>query len=141
MRVLRNHSCALQKTDSKWGRGEGEIPQVRRLPQNNRVRDDGGQGQVRAVGMERWGHTQAHVEGGSQKLLLTGWVWVVGGDCGVWGEEGEGQGLHLLSWGERWWMQVLGNFAHGQPEMTLPVGSFAFVHAGVKVCARHRCES
>jgi len=27
------------------------------------------------------------------------------GDCGVWSEEGEGQGLHLLS-GGRWWRQV-----------------------------------
>ena len=29
--VLRNHSCALQKTDSKWGRVR--VVQVRRLPE------------------------------------------------------------------------------------------------------------
>lgn len=30
----------------------------------------------------------------------------------------------------------LGNFAHGQPEMTSQWGPVAFVRAGVKVCAR-----
>ena len=30
----------------------------------------------------------------------------------------------------------LGNFAHGQPEMTSQWGHVAFVRAGVKVCAR-----
>ena len=35
----------------------------------------------------------------------------------------------------------LGNLAHGQPEMTSQWCHVAFVHAGVKVCARHRYES
>ena len=33
----------------------------------------------------------------------------------------------------------LGNFAHGQPEMTSQWCHVAVVHAGVKVCARDTC--
>ena len=48
---------------------------------------------------------QTHLEGGVCKTCRQdGCGYKRRGDCGVWGEEGEGQGLHLLSWG-RYWIQ------------------------------------
>ena len=103
--VLRNHSCALQKTDSKWGRVSVDTSEeASRIIE---VRDDGGQGQSENSGNGEMGSHSRHMLKAESKKPADRMG--VGcrrrGDCGVWGEEGEGQGLHLLSWG-RWWRNV-----------------------------------
>ena len=58
---------------------------------------------VEVAGMERGDHTPDTLGRWSLEDLLTGQVWAIREkDYGFWGEEGEGQGLHLLSWGRRW---------------------------------------
>ena len=103
--VLRNHSCALQKTDSKWGRVRVDTSEeASRIIE---VRDDGGQDQSESSGNGEMGsHSRHMLKAESERPAdRMGVGCRRRGDCGVWGEEGEGQGLHLLSWG-RWWMQV-----------------------------------
>ena len=99
------NSCALQKTDSKWGRVSVDTSEeASRIIE---VRDDGGQGQSENSGNGEMGSHSRHMLKAESKKPADRMG--VGcrrrGDCGVWGEEGEGQGLHLLSWG-RWWRNV-----------------------------------
>ena len=57
--VLRNHSCALQKTDSKWGRVRVDTSEeASRIIE---VRDDGGQGQSENSGNGEMGSHSRHM--------------------------------------------------------------------------------
>ena len=71
------------------------------------VRDDSGQGQSESSGNGEMGSHSRHTlkEESKRPADRMGVGCRRRGDCGVWGEEGERQGLHLLSW-RRWWMQV-----------------------------------
>ena len=57
--VLRNHSCALQKTDSKWGRVRVDTSEE--APRIIEVRDDGGQDQSESSGNGEMGSHSRHM--------------------------------------------------------------------------------
>ena len=64
-----------------------------------KVRDDGGQDQSESSGNGEMGLHSRHMLKSESKgpANRMGVGCKRRGDCGVWGEEGEGQGLHLLS--------------------------------------------
>ena len=72
--VLRNHSCALQKTDSKWVRVR--VNTSEEAPRIIEVRDDGGQDQSESSGNGEMGSHSRHMLKAEPKDLLTGWVWL-----------------------------------------------------------------
>ena len=57
--VLRNHSCALQKTDSKWGRVRVDTSEE--ASRIIKVRDDGGQDQSESSGNGEMGSHSRHM--------------------------------------------------------------------------------
>ena len=72
--VLRNHCCALQKTDSKWGRVR--VDAIEEAPRIIEVRDDGGQDQSESSGNGEMGSHSRHMLKVEPKDLLIGWVWL-----------------------------------------------------------------
>ena len=71
------------------------------------VRDDSGQDQSESSGNGEMGLHSRHMLKVESERPANGMGVAVREeeDCGVLGEEGEGQGLHFLSW-ERWWTRV-----------------------------------
>ena len=83
--VLRNHSCALQKTDSKWGRVRVDASEE--ATRVIEVSDDGGHDQSESSGNGEMGLHSRHMLKAESKRSADriGVGCKRRGDCGIWG--------------------------------------------------------